>query len=460
MTETNEPKKRLLILEDEAPLRVLYEKRLKRKGYAVASFPTAENALKVLEKDTFNVALVDICMPGISGLDFLQLAKRDYPELEIIMLTAYGSIESAVQAMKLGAYDYLTKPCHLPELEMLVEKAFEKNLLRQENVLLKEELRSKEGHDSLIYGSSKMKKIMSDVEKVALSDSPVIIEGESGTGKELIAHTIHKLSARAQNSFIAINCANLQENLFENELFGHERGAYTGAILQKLGLIELAHRGTLFIDEIGEMHLSAQAKLLRVLETKRFRRVGGTKELVSDVRVIAATNENLKAAISEKKFRNDLYFRLNVISFNLPALKDRKKDIPLLIDYFLQKKNRVLKSSKTISAKAAKLFEEYDWPGNVRELANVLERAIILSTGNCIEPQDLPFSGTESRGTDPRSLEEMERNHIVKVLRGAGGNKTLAARILGISVRNLYRKIEQYQNQCNAKGSSTSYLQF
>lgn len=460
MTETNEIKKRLLILEDEAPLRVLYEKRLKRKGYMVASFPTAESALKVLEKDTFNVALVDICMPGMSGLDFLELAKRDYPELEIIILTAYGSIESAVQAMKHGAYDYLTKPCHLPELEMLVEKAFEKNLLRQENVLLKEELRSKEGYDSLIFGSSKMKKIMSDVEKVAQSDSPVIIEGESGTGKELIANTIHKLSARAQGSFIAINCANLQENLFENELFGHERGAYTGAIQQKLGLIELAHRGTLFIDEIGEMHLSAQAKLLRVLETKRFRRVGGTKELVSDVRVIAATNENLKAAIAEKKFRNDLYFRLNVISFNLPALKDRKKDIPLLIDYFLQKKNRVLKSSKTISPKAAKLFEEYDWPGNVRELANVLERAIILSAGNCIEPQDLPFSGTESCGTDPQSLEEMERNHIVRVLRSTSGNKTLAAKILGISVRNLYRKIEQYQNQSIGKSSSTSYLQF
>lgn len=460
MTQTHESKKRLLILEDEAPLRVLYEKRLKRKGYAVTSFPSAENALKVLEKDTFQVALVDIRMPGMSGLDFLQIAKRDYPEIEIIMLTAFGSIESAVQAMKHGAYDYLTKPCHLPELEMLVEKAFEKNSLRQENTLLKEELRSKELYDSLIYGSAKMKKIMRDVEKVAQSDSPVIIEGESGTGKELIAHTIHKLSARAQGSFIAINCANLQENLFENELFGHERGAYTGAIQQKLGLIELAHRGTLFIDEIGEMHPSSQAKLLRVLETKRFRRVGGTKELESDVRVIAATNENLKAEISKKKFRNDLYFRLNVISFNLPALKDRKKDIPLLIDYFLQKKNRVLKASKTISPSAAKLFEEYDWPGNVRELANVLERAIILSAGNCIEPRDLPFAGTEPCAAEPYSLEEMEKSHIEKVLRDTGGNKTLAAKILGISVRNLYRKIERYQNHGIGKGRSTSYLQF
>jgi two-component system, NtrC family, response regulator AtoC len=460
MTETHEVKKRLLILEDEAPLRVLYEKRLRRKGYEVTSFPTAEKALKVMGTETFNVALVDICMPGMSGLDFLQLAKKEYPELEIIMLTAFGSIESAVQAMKHGAYDYVTKPCHLPELEMLVEKAFEKNSLRQENALLKEELRSKEIYDALIYGSSKMKKIMSDVEKVAQSDSPVIIQGESGTGKELIAHTIHKLSARANGSFIAINCANLQENLFENELFGHEKGAYTGAIQQKLGLIELAHMGTLFIDEIGEMHPSAQAKLLRVLETKRFRRVGGTKELVSNVRVVAATNENLKAAISEKKFRNDLYFRLNVITLNLPALKERKKDIPLLIDYFLQKKNRVLKTAKTISPKAITLFEEYDWPGNVRELANVVERAIILSPGNCIEPQDLPFSGSDPSGADHQSLEDMEQNHIVKVLQGTGGNKTLAAKILGISVRNLYRKIEQYQNRSFGKGNSTSYLQF
>jgi two-component system, NtrC family, response regulator AtoC len=460
MTETHELNKRLMIIEDEEPLRVLYEKRLKRKGYAVNSFSTAEKALKALEKETFDVALVDICMPGMSGLDFLKIAKKDYPALEIIMLTAYASIESAVQAMKHGAYDYLTKPCHLPELEMLVEKAYEKNSLRQENALLKEELRSKEMYDSLIYGSAKMKKIMSDVEKVAQSDSPVIIQGESGTGKELVAHTIHKLSPRKNGSFIAVNCANLQENLFENELFGHEKGAYTGAVEQKLGLIELAHMGTLFIDEIGEMHPSAQAKLLRVLETKRFRRVGGTKELVSDVRVIVATNENLKAAISEKKFRNDLYFRLNVISFFLPPLRDRKKDIPLLIDYFLQKKNRVLKSSKTISPKAAQLFEEYDWPGNVRELANVVERAIILSSGNCIEPHDLPFSGGEQCGTDHHSLEDMERNHIVKVLQSANGNKTLAAKILGISVRNLYRKLEQYQNRDNRKSGSSPYVQF
>lgn len=452
--------KRLMIVEDEKPLRVLYEKRLKRRGYDVNSFSNAENALKFLKKETSDVALVDVCMPGMSGLDFLQIAKKEHPELEIIMLTAYGSIESAVQAMKHGAYDYLTKPCHLPELEMLAEKAYEKNTLRQQNTLLREELRSKETHDALIYGSSKMKKIMSDVEKVAQSNTPVIVQGDSGTGKELIAHTIHKLSPRKDSSFIAINCANLQENLFENELFGHEKGAYTGALQQKRGLIELAHMGTLFIDEVGEMHPASQAKLLRVLETKRFRRVGGNKEQVSDVRIIAATNENLKEAIAKKKFRSDLYFRLNVISFFLPPLKDRKKDIPLLIDYFMQQKNRVLKTTKTISPAAIELFNNYDWPGNVRELANIVERAIILSAGACIEPSDLPFANESRASLDHRTIEEMERAHILKVLKSAGGNKTRAAKILGISVRNLYRKMEKYQKQGVGEAHSKSNLQF
>lgn len=454
----DETKRQLLIIEDEEPLRILYEKRMRRKGYDVKAFPNAESALVKLDSENFDVALVDICMPGMSGLDFLKIAKTDYPNMEIIMLTAYGSIESAVQAMKLGAYDYLTKPCHLPELEILVEKAHEKNLLRQQNQRLKEELRSKETYDSLIYTSSKMKTLMADVEKVSQSDSPVILQGESGTGKELVAHTIHKSSPRRNGSFIAVNCANLQENLFENELFGHEKGAYTGAVQQKQGLIELAHMGTLFIDEIGEMHPSAQAKLLRVLETKRFRRVGGNKELFSDVRVIAATNEDLQDAIARKTFRKDLYFRLNVVSFYLPALKDRKKDIPILVAYFLEKKNKLLKASKTISPKALPLFTAYDWPGNVRELANVVERAVILSRTDCIEPHDLPFTGTEPCRSDHGQLKDLEKNHIFKVLQSTSGNKTQAAKILGISVRNLYRKMELYGVMGNSEtGSGGTY---
>jgi DNA-binding NtrC family response regulator len=460
MTKNHNLGKKIIIVEDEEPLRILYEKRLKRKGFYVRSHPRAEPALKQLEKETFHVALVDIRMPGMSGIEFLKIAKKEYTDLEIIMLTAFGSIESAVEAMKLGAYDYLTKPCHLPELEILVAKAYEKCSLLQQNTRLKEELRSKENYDSLIYSSSPMKKLMRDVEKVAQSDSPVVIEGDSGTGKELVANTIHKISPRKNGSFVAINCANLQENLVENELFGHEKGAYTGAVHAKRGLIELAHQGTLFIDEVGEMHPSAQAKLLRVLETNKFRRVGGNKEHISDARVIAATNENLSEAVAKKKFRNDLYFRLNVINFYLPCLKDRKQDIPLLIQYFLKKKNMILKASKTISPEAEQLFFNYSWPGNVRELANVIERAIILSMGDIIQPQDLPFCNMPQSRPDLGSLKEMEQTHIQHVLHSTNGNKTQAAKVLGISVRNLYRKMEQYQTQLGRANDSTSQLNF
>ena len=456
----NDTKKKVLIIEDEEPLRILYEKRLRRKGCYVCSHPRAETALKQLETETFHVALVDIRMPGMNGIEFLKRAKKDFADLEIIMLTAFGSIESAVEAMKLGAYDYLTKPCHLPELEILVEKAHEKCALQQQNTRLKEELRSKDMRDELIYNTPQMKKLMADVKKVARSDSPVVIEGESGTGKELVAKTLHQMSPRKHGAFVAINCANLQENLVENELFGHEKGAYTGALQTKRGLIELAHQGTLFIDEVGEMHPSAQAKLLRVLETNRFRRVGGNKELFSDARILAASNENLADAVASKKFRNDLYFRLNVITFHIPPLKERKEDIPLLARYFLTQKNKLLKSAKIMSPEVEQIFVNYNWPGNVRELANVIERAIILSSGDTIQPQDLPFSDMPRNRPDLSSLKEVERIHIQRVLQWAKGNKTQAAKILGISVRNLYRKMEQYQAQTGITKDAASQLQF
>ena len=302
--------KKILIIDDESPLRELYTRRLKRKGYAVKGVGSAEKGLTLFESEIFHVALVDIKMPGMNGIEFLERVQKLHPMLVVIMMTAYGSIESAVKAMKLGAYDYLTKPCRLPELELIVEKGIEKSRLQNENLLLKQELESKDPYGQLIYASPSMEKIMRDVGKVAPTTSPVIIDGESGTGKELVANSIHKQSHSREGSFIVINCANLQDHLLENDLFGHEKGAYTGADNQKMGLMEIADQGTLFIDEIGEMSKPAQAKLLRVLESGTFRRVGGNNEINAKVRIIAATNRNLEEEIAKRKFRNDLYFRL------------------------------------------------------------------------------------------------------------------------------------------------------
>jgi DNA-binding NtrC family response regulator len=346
--------------------------------------------------------------------------------------------------MKFGAYDYLTKPCSLPELELIVEKGIEKNQLENENLLLKQELRSKDPYDRLIYASSTMEKIMGDVNKVAPTGSPVIIEGESGTGKELVANSIHKRSSNSEGSFIAINCANLQEHLLENDLFGHEKGAYTGAESQKRGLVELADKGTLFIDEIGEMHAAAQAKLLRVLENGTFRRVGGTNEIMAKVRIIAATNRNLEEEVAKKKFRDDLYFRLNVVLLTLPPLRERGDDVLLLADYFLERKNNLLKRSKKFGSGVKDLFKEYDWPGNVRELANIVERAVILSSGDFITAADIPMGKRNRDKFQALPLKQVEKIHIEKVLQLTKGNKTQAAEILGVSLRNLYRKLDLY----------------
>jgi DNA-binding NtrC family response regulator len=438
-------RKKVLIVEDEEPLRELYQRRLNRKDYYTKGAGSAEEALDILEKEDFHVALVDIRLPGLSGIDFLESIKKSHHYPEIIMLTAHGSIESAVRAMKLGAYDYLTKPCHLPELEIIVEKAFEKHSIQYENILLKEELKTKDAYDSLVYQSPSMKQLLENVNKIARTDSPVLLEGESGTGKELIANTIHKLSPRKTASFIVINCANLQENLVENELFGHEKGAYTGADQKRRGLIELAQGGTLFIDEVAEMHQSVQAKLLRVLENKCYRRVGGDQEIHADVRIIAATNQNLTMEISRGRFRKDLFFRLNTMHLILPPLRERREDIPPLIDYFIKKKTSDFKMKKKIIPSTRKLLVEYDWPGNVRELANVIERAVILSSGDYIEPEDLPFGKKPKVEREFLPLNEVERNYIHKVLDGTDGNKTLTAKILQISVRNLYRKLDQYK---------------
>lgn len=439
--------KRIMVVDDEAPFRKLLERRLSKEGNAVEGFESSKSALSAAEQKHFDVALVDIKMPGMDGIELLRRFKEIHPSMEIIIITGQGTIDSAIAAMKLGAYDYLTKPCKLSELDLIVQKAYERSTLQRQNVLLQDQLRMRNPYGEIVGKSRKIREVVSLAHKVAPTSSPVLIEGESGTGKELVANIIHKKSRRSEGPFIVINCAALQENLLENELFGHEKGAFTGASSLTHGLFELADRGTFFIDEISEMNPNIQAKLLRVIELGEFRRVGGNRQIRVDVRVLAATNRNLEEEVKKGRFREDLFYRLNVVTLSLPPLRERKEDIPMLVDYFLRTQGMEGGWGKAISADALESLKNYDWPGNIRELANVLERALILSTGNTITLKDLPLTILGKSSTLPQSvstLVEIEKNLIEKTLRELNGNKTKTANTLGISLRNLYRKIEKY----------------
>jgi two-component system, NtrC family, response regulator AtoC len=439
--------KRIMVVDDEAPFRKLLERRLSKDGNAVEAFESSESALSAAEQKQFDVALVDIKMPGMDGIELLRRIKEIHPSMEVIIITGQGTIDSAIAAMKLGAYDYLTKPCKLSELDLIVQKAYERSTLQRQNVLLQDQLRMRNPYGEIVGKSRKIREVVSLAHKVAPTASPVLIEGESGTGKELVANIIHKKSRRSEGPFIVINCAALQENLLENELFGHEKGAFTGASSFKHGLFELAEGGTFFIDEISEMNPNIQAKLLRVIELGEFRRVGGNRQIRVDVRVLAATNRNLEEEVKKGRFREDLFYRLNVVTLSLPPLRERKEDIPMLVDYFLRTQGMEGGWGKAISADALGSLKNYDWPGNIRELANVLERAVILSTGNTITLKDLPLTILGKSSTLPQSvstLVEIEKNLIEKTLRELNGNKTKTAKTLDISLRNLYRKIEKY----------------
>jgi DNA-binding NtrC family response regulator len=433
--------KRILIVEDEKPLRNLFHKRLARKGALVDSFSSAEEALAVLDRSTYDIALVDIKLPNMDGIEFLKRMKELDGNSEVIIITGHGTIDSAIAAMKLGAYDYLTKPCKLNELEVAVQRAFEKKTLREANINLRDELRLKNNYGEIIGRSEKMRQLMRLVKKVAGSNSTVLIEGETGTGKELIAHEIHRRSARRDESFIVVHCSALPETLQESELFGYEKGAFTGAFKQKRGLVELANRGTLFIDEVGEMNTSLQVKLLRFIETSKFRRLGGGQERQLDIRIIAATNRDLQNALKEGRFRKDLYYRLGVAKIHLPPLREKKEDLPLLAKYFLDK----TLTKKRMPRAVLDAFMGYDWPGNVRELINAIEMATIMSSGKNITIADFPFLTTFNQKEQIRTLAEMEKEHIAHALSLTAGNKTRAAKMLGISLRNLYRKIERYE---------------
>ena len=438
---------RLLVVDDEEDLLELLVHRLQRKGYNVDYSLTAEDALPLLKKHYYDVAIYDIRLPKMDGITLLKETKSIQPDVQVVILTGHGTIETAIEAMKVGAFDYLAKPYNLSELELTITKALENKTLIEKNESMRKILKQQNGFE-IIGQNPRFQEILHLTKRVADSDVPVLIEGESGTGKELFAKALHYWSSRAEEPFVAINSGALPEQLLESELFGHVKGAFTGAAQEKKGLVEAANGGTLFLDELGEMPLVVQVKLLRFLETGEFRRVGDVRERRVAVRIVAATNRDLEKEVAAGHFRQDLYYRLNVVKLTIPPLRERKDDLPLLIDFFIKKS--MPDTDITISAGAMDELQAYGFPGNVRELHHIVERGLLLSKGKTIEADDLLLP-SHSRKLQPVieselfSLEELEKTHIQKVLNEVKWNKTRAAEILGISVRNLYRKINQYE---------------
>jgi len=448
---SEQPPIAILLVEDEDDFRETTARWMSRKGHTVAESANAQEALALMGRQHFDVAVVDMNMPGISGVELLQRMKSDNVETEVIILTGQGTIESAVQAMKFGACDYLTKPFPLGDLEQRCRLAWDRGQLGKENRQLKEVIKRQAPKNRMIGQSALMKEIFRLIERVAPTDKAVLIQGESGTGKELVARAIQQQSKRANKPFVTINCAALPENLVESELFGHQKGAFTGATAETAGLFEVADGGTLFIDEIGELPLALQPKLLRVLEDGALRRVGSHKERRVDVRIVAATNRDMAEDVKDGAFREDLYYRLNVLSIPLPPLRERENDIDLLIDHLME-------NDWTIENDARTALRKHHWPGNIRQLANVIDRATILADSRTITVDDLPpeitdgpfepvdaFSLPDKTRNEISRLDEIEKAHIVEVLQRENQNKARAARALGIHRRKLYRLLERYE---------------
>ena len=454
-------KAKILITEDEKSQRDLLEGFLKKEGFFVDAVTNGREALQKLEGNFYDIALIDYKMPELDGHQTLQEIRRLYPELPVVMMTAYGTVETAVASMKEGALDYLTKPIDLDELLLIFQKVIERSNLIRENKELRAQLQERYTFHNIVYGSPKMEEVMGLVARVAPSQATVLIRGESGTGKELIAHAIHYASPRSGRPLVKVNCSAIPETLLESELFGHEKGAFTGAAQKRIGRFEEAGGGSIFLDEIGDLAPGTQIKLLRILQEKEFQRVGSNFNLKTDVRVITATHRDLEEAMKKGEFREDLYYRLNVISIHLPPLRERKEDIPLLIDYFLKKYSKQnQKAISDISKEARNLLLHYPYPGNVRELENFIERAVVLCRGEIITTQDLPFhlqEGKTEREWEfqkrvkslPESLEEVERDLIVKALHQHQGIQTKAAESLGISERVLRYKMKKYRIRLN-----------
>ena len=440
-------KPRILVVDDETVVRESLKDWLMEDDYEVGLAASGEDAVSMAQEKSWDVILLDLKMPGMDGLETLKRLKKMTPEAEVLMMTAFATIDTAVQAMKEGAFDYLVKPFDPDEIEMHIKKIVEHKELILENILLRQKLEEKYQYDEIIGKSSAMQEVFELITRIAPTDSTVLITGESGTGKELIAQAIHGNSARCYMPFIAVSCGALPDSLLESELFGYEKGAFTGAEHTKKGRFEMADKGTIFLDEIGEISLKTQVDLLRVLQQKAFRRLGGEEEIKVDVRILAATNRDIQKAIRENRFREDLFYRLNVISIHVPPLRDRKEDIPLLVETFIRRYCLEMnKEQVKIAPTALKLLLDYDWPGNVRELENVIERALVIGQGKEIAADDFPFSRRELGPEKfPKSLKIMEQMHIERILEETDWNISRAARELDIDRQTLYNKIEKYK---------------
>jgi DNA-binding NtrC family response regulator len=452
----------VLLVEDKAELRAMLRKALERSGYTVEEAPDGNAAIEKVRSRRYLMVLTDLKLPANSGIDVLREARRVEPTLPVILMTAYGSVEEAVTAMKEGAFDFIQKPVDLDHLQLLLERGARQQELLRENLLLREEYATRYGFPRIVGEHPSMKAASEMTQRVAVTDSTVLLLGESGSGKELFARAIHHLSPRAEQAFVALNCAAIPDGLVENELFGHERGAYTGAGARKMGKLEMAHRGTLFLDEIGELPLAAQSKLLRVLEERKFERVGGTQEIETNVRIVTATNKDLRAAVAEKSFREDLYFRIAGVPITIPPLRERGDDVLLLAENFLERFRREFrKPALTLAADAKARLRTYPWPGNVRELQNAIERAAILARGSELDAEALQLPAAKPTAAElpdgmleegflwegpldevsQRAVAHVERFKIQNALRESKWNKTRAAEKLGVSYKTLLTKI-------------------
>lgn len=447
-------KPKILIVDDDSAHRKMLEAVLSAQGYEIRQAEDGQTAITAVEKRFYDLILMDVRMTLVGGIEALKRIKEISPGIPVIIMTAYASVSTSVEALKSGAYDYLTKPLDIDELKILINKALRHQQLEKENIYLREQLKDRFDFSKIIGQSSAMRKLLETIAIVAPTEATVLITGESGTGKELIANAIHLNSPRREKPLIKVNCAALPEALLESELFGHEKGAFTGALTRRQGRFQLAHKGSIFLDEIAEMAPSTQAKILRVLQEREFEPVGSSNTVRIDTRVIVATNKNLKEEIQEGHFREDLFYRINVVTLSVPPLRERREDIPLLADFFLKQyavKNRRL--IKGFTPRATDLLMRYDWPGNVRELENMVERSVIMARGDMITPDEFPDT---LRALDPellkseidltpgRSLKDVEKEMILMTLKDTEGNRTHAAKILGISRRTLQLKLKEY----------------